>query len=77
VLDAVRLRPYQLLVTFGSIIGRAGLRGEAHYATANDWMTELALRFGAGTPDGQGGRAGVVGVVGHGYGREARRESTR
>ena len=34
-----------LLVTFGSIIGRAGLRGEAHYSTANDWMTELAVEF--------------------------------
>jgi enediyne polyketide synthase len=35
----------KLLVTFGSIIGRAGLRGEAHYATANDWMTELTVDF--------------------------------
>ena len=31
----------KLLITFGSIIGRAGLRGQADYATANDWLTEL------------------------------------
>jgi enediyne polyketide synthase len=35
----------KLLITFGSIIGRAGLRGEAHYSTANDWMTELTVDF--------------------------------
>ncbi|MFF4378218.1 SDR family NAD(P)-dependent oxidoreductase [Kitasatospora sp. NPDC001547] len=45
VLAAVRPERLKLLITFGSIIGRAGLRGEAHYATANDWMTELTLRF--------------------------------
>ncbi|MBA0125305.1 SDR family NAD(P)-dependent oxidoreductase [Haloechinothrix sp. YIM 98757] len=44
VLSAVDESAIKLLVTFGSIIGRAGLRGEAHYATANDWMTELTLR---------------------------------
>ncbi|MGW2248875.1 type I polyketide synthase [Kitasatospora sp. NPDC001660] len=46
VLAAVAPQRLKLLITFGSIIGRAGLRGEAHYATANDWMTELTLRFG-------------------------------
>ncbi|NHW87442.1 KR domain-containing protein, partial [Escherichia coli] len=40
-LTAVDPHRLRLLVTFGSIIGRAGLRGEAHYATANDWMTDL------------------------------------
>lgn len=45
VLDAVDQDKIKLLVTFGSIIGRAGLRGEAHYATANDWMTELSVDF--------------------------------
>jgi enediyne polyketide synthase len=45
VLSAVDPQRIRLLVTFGSIIGRAGLRGEAHYATANDWMTELTVRF--------------------------------
>ena len=28
----------QILLTFGSIIGRAGLHGEGHYALANDWL---------------------------------------
>jgi enediyne polyketide synthase len=45
VLNAVDPDQIKLLITFGSIIGRAGLRGEAHYATANDWMTELAVQF--------------------------------
>ncbi|RKT19443.1 enediyne polyketide synthase [Streptomyces sp. 1114.5] len=45
VLAAVEPDRLKLLITFGSIIGRAGLRGEAHYATANDWMTELTVRF--------------------------------
>ncbi|WP_407319791.1 SDR family NAD(P)-dependent oxidoreductase [Isoptericola halotolerans] len=40
--DVSRLR---LLVAFGSIIGRAGLEGEVHYATANDWLTEEVLAF--------------------------------
>jgi enediyne polyketide synthase len=46
VLDAVDPASLRLLVTFGSIIGRAGMRGEAHYATANDWLAEatVALR---------------------------------
>jgi len=45
VLDAVDQDKVKLLVTFGSIIGRAGLRGEAHYSTANDWMSELTADF--------------------------------
>jgi enediyne polyketide synthase len=40
VLAAVGPERLRLLVTFGSIIGRAGLRGEAHYATANEWLAE-------------------------------------
>ncbi|MGW0392215.1 type I polyketide synthase [Streptomyces sp. NPDC003042] len=47
VLGAVDQGALKLLVTFGSIIGRAGLRGEAHYATANEWLaaaTEQAAR---------------------------------
>ncbi|MFD6949681.1 erythronolide synthase [Nocardiopsis sp. TSRI0078] len=46
-LDPARLR---LLVTFGSIIGRAGLRGEAHYSTANDWLTEMTVEYGREHP---------------------------
>ncbi|MFI5642213.1 type I polyketide synthase [Streptomyces goshikiensis] len=41
VLDAVGAGELKLLVTFGSIIGRAGLRGEGHYATANEWLADL------------------------------------
>ncbi|MBM7774512.1 enediyne polyketide synthase [Actinokineospora baliensis] len=50
VLDALDTDRIRLLVTFGSIIGRAGLRGEAHYATANDWLTELTVEFGRTHP---------------------------
>nr|AGO97147.1 enediyne polyketide synthase [Streptomyces sp. CNT-179] len=70
-LDPTRLR---LLVTFGSIIGRAGLRGEAHYSTANDWLTEMTVEYGRAHPNtrvlalewsvwsgaGMGERLGVV-----------------
>ncbi|MEU8521286.1 type I polyketide synthase [Streptomyces sp. NBC_01216] len=41
VLEAVGAGNLKLLVAFGSIIGRAGLRGEAHYATANEWLADL------------------------------------
>ena len=50
VLAAVDEDRIKLLITFGSIIGRAGLRGEAHYSTANDWMSELTVRFGEEHP---------------------------
>lgn len=40
VLDTVGEENLKLLVTFGSIIGRSGLRGEAHYATANEWLAD-------------------------------------
>ncbi|MFC0529831.1 type I polyketide synthase [Phytohabitans kaempferiae] len=50
VLAATDPHALRLLVTFGSIIGRAGLRGEAHYATANDWMTDLTRRVGEDYP---------------------------
>ena len=36
---------------FGSIIGRLGLEGEAHYALANAWQTELLARFAEARPD--------------------------
>jgi enediyne polyketide synthase len=41
----------RLLITFGSIIGRAGLRGEADYATANDWLTDLTHRVAEDYPE--------------------------
>ncbi|MBG0823467.1 SDR family NAD(P)-dependent oxidoreductase [Planomonospora sp. ID91781] len=50
VLDAVDPQALRLLVTFGSIIGRAGLRGEAHYATANEWLAELTEEWGRRYP---------------------------
>jgi enediyne polyketide synthase len=46
-LDAERLR---LLVTFGSIIGRAGLKGEADYAVANEWLARATERFAEAHP---------------------------
>ncbi|MBP2327914.1 enediyne polyketide synthase [Kibdelosporangium banguiense] len=74
VLDAVDPKALRLLVTFGSIIGRAGLAGEAHYAAANAAVTEATVRFGGQYPDcrclalewsvwsgvGMGERLGVV-----------------
>jgi enediyne polyketide synthase len=45
VLAAVDPAALRLLITFGSIIGRAGLRGQADYATANDWLTDLTCKF--------------------------------
>lgn len=51
VLAAVDEGRLRLLVTFGSIIGRAGLHGEAHYSTANDWLAELTREVGERNPD--------------------------
>jgi enediyne polyketide synthase len=50
VLAAVEPARLRLLVSFSSIIGRAGLRGEAHYATANHWLTELTEQVQAAHP---------------------------
>ncbi|WP_433381120.1 type I polyketide synthase [Streptosporangium sp. CA-115845] len=47
-LDTTRLR---LLVTYGSVIGRFGLPGEAHYALANGRMRELARVLARDLPD--------------------------
>src|SRR5262249_37605668 len=46
-IDPARLR---LLVTFGSIIARIGLPGEADYALANEWLSRLTGRWHAGHP---------------------------
>ncbi|MBO3750574.1 SDR family NAD(P)-dependent oxidoreductase [Streptosporangiaceae bacterium NEAU-GS5] len=51
VLDAVDQARLRLLVTFGSIIGRAGLRGEGHYATANEWLADRTRAFAWEHPD--------------------------
>lgn len=45
VLAAVDPERLRLLIGFGSIIGRAGLRGEADYATANEWLGLRVERF--------------------------------
>ena len=50
VLAAVDTSRLRLLVTLGSIIGRSGLRGEAHYAVANDWLADLTAEFGRAHP---------------------------
>lgn len=50
VLDAVGEHSLKLLVTFGSIIGRSGLRGEAHYATANEWLADLTQEVARAQP---------------------------
>lgn len=50
VLAAVGPKQLKLLVTLGSIIGRAGLRGEAHYATANEWLADLTVEVGREHP---------------------------
>ncbi|WP_165224021.1 type I polyketide synthase [Aquisphaera insulae] len=35
----------RLLVTFGSIIARTGMEGEADYAVSNEWLARLTERF--------------------------------
>ena len=47
-IDPERLR---LLLTFGSIIGRTGMQGEAHYAVANEWLAERTEAFGRRFPE--------------------------
>jgi enediyne polyketide synthase len=46
-INAAHLR---LLITFGSIIGRAGLQGEGHYALANEWLGRLVEEWQASHP---------------------------
>ena len=41
-IDRDRLR---LLITFGSLIARTGMRGEAHYAVANEWLAAFVERW--------------------------------
>lgn len=50
VLAAVDAKALRLLITFSSIIGRAGLRGQADYAVANDWLTDLTARIAESNP---------------------------
>ncbi|MAE65188.1 MAG: beta keto-acyl synthase [Phycisphaeraceae bacterium] len=50
VIDAIDPDRVKLLVTFSSIIGRMGLPGEADYALANEWLTNLTEQFAADHP---------------------------
>ncbi len=51
VLAAVNPHQLKLLVTFGSIIARTGLPGEADYALANEWLSHLTEDFGKQYPN--------------------------
>jgi enediyne polyketide synthase len=50
VLDALDTGRLRVLITYGSVIGRYGLRGEAHYALANGRMRELVRTLQARLP---------------------------
>ncbi|MEU6994497.1 SDR family NAD(P)-dependent oxidoreductase [Streptomyces sp. NPDC046465] len=77
VLNHVDPSDLRLVVGFGSIIGRAGLRGEGHYATANDWLRSTIDSLGERLPrcrclniewsvwsgTGMGERLGVLDVL--------------
>ncbi len=45
VLAALDPRRLRLLVVFGSLISRTGMRGEADYALANEWLVQLTERW--------------------------------
>ena len=40
----------RLLITFGSVIARSGLPGEAHYGLANEWLARLTEKWQAFHP---------------------------
>jgi enediyne polyketide synthase len=44
-------RELRLAVTFGSIIARTGMRGEAHYAIANSLLADVLQRYSKEHPD--------------------------
>ena len=50
-LAAIKPEKLRLLVTFGSIIARTGLPGEADYGLANEWLTRLTEQWKAAHPD--------------------------
>ncbi|MGP0065494.1 MAG: SDR family NAD(P)-dependent oxidoreductase [Isosphaeraceae bacterium] len=49
-LAAVEPDRLKLLVTFGSIIARTGLRGEADYGVTNEWLARLTEQFQVRNP---------------------------
>jgi enediyne polyketide synthase len=50
ILNAVDPQKLKVLVTFGSVIARTGMRGEAHYAFANEWLARRTKEFGEAHP---------------------------
>jgi enediyne polyketide synthase len=51
VLAGLDLSELRFAVTFGSVIGRTGLAGEAHYAIANEWLSRRCAQLSATTPN--------------------------
>ena len=49
-LAAINPDRLRILVSFGSIIARTGMRGEADYAVANEWLSRLTERWQAEHP---------------------------
>jgi enediyne polyketide synthase len=50
-LAAIHPEKLKLFIAFGSLIARTGLRGEADYAVANEWLAQLTEEWQAGHPD--------------------------
>ena len=50
-LSAVEARRLRLLIAFSSLIVRTGMRGEADYALANEWLSRLTAEFHSQHPD--------------------------
>jgi enediyne polyketide synthase len=50
VLAALDPEQLRLLVTFSSVIARTGMRGEADYAVANEWLSSQTLTWGEHNP---------------------------
>ncbi|MGZ8189719.1 MAG: SDR family NAD(P)-dependent oxidoreductase [Methylococcaceae bacterium] len=50
-LSAIQADKLKLLLNFGSIIARSGMRGEADYALANAWQTRILEQFNERYPD--------------------------
>jgi enediyne polyketide synthase len=52
-LDNVQPEKLRLLLTFGSIIARTGLHGEAHYGLANEWLSLAVEKWREAHPQGR------------------------
>lgn len=50
VLNSIQPEKLRVLITLGSVIARTGMRGEAHYAFANEWLARATEEFGAAHP---------------------------